>query len=65
MAIFNVRQRLLYYEDFEVEAETAEGAIDEVKCGNVDGDGPKYLSCDATYLTDGVFALKDQPENAD
>ena len=64
MAEFTVRQRLIYYEDFTVEADSAEEAIDLVNAGDADGEGPEYLSAEATYLTDGVYALKEQPENA-
>ena len=64
MAEFKVRQRLFYYEDFTVEANSAEEAIDLVNAGDADGQGPEYLSAEATYLTDGVYALKEQPDNA-
>ena len=64
MAEFRVRQRLIYYEDFTVEADSAEDAINLVNAGDVDGEGPEYLSAEATYITDGIYALKVQPENA-
>ena len=66
MPQFKVRQKLSYYEDFEVEAGSAEEAIDLVNQGDAVGQGPEYLEATATYLTDGVYALKskDQPVNA-
>ena len=66
MATFKVRQRLAYYEDFTVEADTPEDAIDNVNAGDEIGDGPEYLNVEATYLLDedGVFAVKEQPDNA-
>jgi hypothetical protein len=64
MAQFNVRQRMVYYEDFVVEAESAEQAVQLVNDCEVVGKGPEYLETTAIFLTDGVFALKDQPENA-
>ena len=66
MATFHVRQKLTYYEDFVVEAESGEDAIEQVNAGDEIGDGPEYLNVEATYLLDedGVFAVKEQPDNA-
>lgn len=64
MAQFSVRQRYVYYEDFSVEAESAEDAIQMVDDGEIDGDGPEFLETTATYLTDGISALAEQPDNA-
>lgn len=62
-----VRQRQIYYEDFAVEADSPEKAIDSVNAADVDGFGPEYLETTSTYLLaeDGIFAAKVQPENAD
>lgn len=67
MEKFKVRQRQTYYEDFEVEANSPEEAIDKVNNGDGEETGrPEYLETVATYLLDeeGVFALKNQPYNA-
>ena len=66
MATFHVRQKLTYYEDFVVEAESGEDAIEQVNDGAVDGQGPEYLDCIGTYLVDenGCYSLEGQPDNA-
>lgn len=67
MPTFKVRQKEVYYEDFEVEAETAEEAIEMVNEGDAKSiNGPEYLETTNTYLLadDGIFEATNQPENA-
>lgn len=64
--LYHVRQRILGYEDFDVEAYTPEDAIQKVKDGEIVGDGLEYLETLNTYMLDddGIFASKEQPWNA-
>jgi len=63
--LYHVRQRQIYFEDFEVEADSPEEAIDLVDSGDVEESlGSGYLETVATYLTNGYAQLDDQPENA-
>ena len=68
MATFKVRQRMVYYEDYVIEAESAHEAIDLTHNYDSIGQGPEYLETTATYIldSDGVFALPEsqQPDNA-
>ena len=41
--IYTVRQRLLYYEDFEVEAESEEEAINKVNSLEIEGLGIEFV----------------------
>jgi cytochrome oxidase Cu insertion factor (SCO1/SenC/PrrC family) len=67
MPKFRIRQLETYAEEFEVEADSAEAAIDKVD--NMEAEsvsGPTYSETTNTYLldADGVFPAKEQPENA-
>ena len=66
VATFRVRQRLVYYEGFTVEADTPEEAIDNVIAGDEVGEGMDYLEAQATYLLDedGIMPAQEQPDNA-
>lgn len=67
MPKFLIRQLETYVEDFAVEADSAEQAIDMVDNMEVDSvRGPKYVEATNTYLLDqgGSAAAKEQPENA-
>jgi len=65
MPKFLIRQLETYVEDFEVEAESAEEAIDQVN--NMEAEsvsGPNYSETTNTYVLDGTCVAKEQPENA-
>ena len=61
-----IRQRQVYYEDFEVEASSPEHAIDLVDNMEAESIAPaEYGETTNTYLLDSEgFAAKDQPDNA-
>jgi len=65
MPKFLIRQLETFVEDFEVETESAEDAIDQVNNMEVESvSGPKYSESTNTYVLDGAFAAEEQPENA-
>ena len=67
MPKFLIRQLETYVEDFVIDADDAEQAIDMVDNMEVDSvSGPKYVEATNTYLLDqgGSAAAKEQPENA-
>lgn len=67
MPQFQVRQRMIYYEDYELEAASAEEAISLVNSGEINSRrGPEYIETINTYILDdeGVYMAKEQPENA-
>jgi len=65
MPKFLIRQLETYVEDFEVEAESAEDAIDQVNNMEVESaSGPKYSEATNTYVLDGAIAAEEKPENA-
>lgn len=62
MPKFLIRQLETFVEDFEVEAESAEDAIDQVNNMEVESvSGPKYSESTNTYVLDGAFAAEEQP----
>ena len=67
MPKFLIRQLETYVEDFLIDADDAEQAIDMVDNMEVDSvSGPKYVEATNTYLLDqgGSAVAKEQPENA-
>ena len=69
VATFRVRQHYDYYEDFIVEAEDVEDAVQLVNDGQIAGLGNEYVDTTANFLVstnpeDGGSPLDEQPDNA-